>query len=87
MKRLGYSDGLSTGAIVLVDDYAEPALCKRIAAAYNDNPYSRNLKRTFAPSDWLPGVRLACDEFLSDKAEEMTVLIAGEERHGFFRKR
>jgi O-methyltransferase len=77
---------LSSGAVVLVDDYAESVLCKSIAAAYNDNPYSRGLGRTYTLSNWLPGVRKACDEFLANKPEEMTVLIAGEERHGFFRK-
>ena len=77
---------LAPGAVVLVDDYAEQGLCERIAEAYNGNPYTRNHRRKYLPSDWLPGVRQACDEFLADKPEEMTVLIAGDERHGFFRK-
>jgi O-methyltransferase len=77
---------LPQGAIVLVDDYADPMACQRMAAAYNVNPYCKNLMRTYNPTDWLPGVKLACDEFLADKPEEMTVLIAGEERHAFFRK-
>ena len=77
---------LSPGAVVLVDDYGDPAACQRIAAAYNINPYCKNLGRKYAPTDWLPGVRIACEEFLADKPEDMTILIAGEERHAFFRK-
>ena len=34
----------------------------------------------------LPGVKRACDEFFADKPEEINVLIAGAEAHGFFRK-
>jgi O-methyltransferase len=33
-----------------------------------------------------PGVKSACDDFLRDKPEKMTVLIAGHEAHGYFRK-
>jgi len=40
------------------------------------------------PIGWhkLPGVKKACDEFLSDKPEKMAPLYAGEYAHGFFRK-
>ena len=40
------------------------------------------------PVGWhkLPGVKKACDEFLSDKPEKMAPLYAGEYAHGFFRK-
>lgn len=34
----------------------------------------------------LPGVKAACDEFFQDKPEKITVLIAGCESHGYFRK-
>jgi len=34
----------------------------------------------------LPGVKTACDEFLQDKPEQMTVLVAGAGAHAFFRK-
>ncbi len=70
---------LAPGAVVLVDDYADPDLCVKIGQSYEDNPYNRNLTRKYKPIDWLPGVRVACDEFLANKPEEMTVLIAGEE--------
>lgn len=34
----------------------------------------------------LPGVKKACDEYLANKPERMSVLYAGEYSHGFFRK-
>lgn len=34
----------------------------------------------------LPGVKKACDEFFADKPEKVSVLIAGNESHGYFRK-
>lgn len=77
---------LAPGAIVLVDDYARADVCDLITEYYAQNPYTKNSRRKVAPTDWLPGVRLACDEFLADKPEEMCVLLAGEERHAYFRK-
>lgn len=77
---------LSSGAVVVVDDYADAGLCGRIKNAYRENPYVVNTGRRINISDWLPGVRVACDEFLMDKPEEMTALLAGEERHAYFRK-
>lgn len=77
---------LSPGAVVLVDDYADTGLCSEIVKAYGDNIYWKNMGRRCQASNWLPGVQKACEEFLADKPEEMTVLIAGDERHAFFRK-
>lgn len=37
--------------------------------------------------DHLPGVKRACDEFLADKPETVSVLYSGPLPHGFFRKR
>lgn len=34
----------------------------------------------------LPGVKRACDEFLADKSERVSVLYAGDYAHGYFRK-
>jgi O-methyltransferase len=34
----------------------------------------------------LPGVKKACDEYLADKPERMSLLYAGDYTHGFFRK-
>jgi O-methyltransferase len=40
------------------------------------------------PNGWnyLPGVKIACDEFLADKPEIMSYLYSGSFTHGFFRK-
>ena len=40
------------------------------------------------PSGWnyLPGVKKACDEFLSDKPERVSYIYSGVYSHGFFRK-
>jgi O-methyltransferase len=39
-------------------------------------------------SGWneLPGVKQACDEYLADKPESVSLLYAGDYSHGFFRK-
>jgi len=37
-------------------------------------------------NNFLPGVKQACDEFFADKPEEVKVLVAGCEAHGYFRK-
>jgi O-methyltransferase len=34
----------------------------------------------------LPGVKVACDEYLRDKPERVSVLYAGDRAHGFLRK-
>lgn len=34
----------------------------------------------------LPGVKQACDEFFKNKKEKVSVLVAGCEAHGYFRK-
>lgn len=77
---------LPPGAIALIDDYADDDTCRQISEMYGYNPYMINASRHYCPKDWLPGVRLACDEFLSDKPEKVNVLLAGEERHGYFVK-
>jgi O-methyltransferase len=40
------------------------------------------------PTGWnkLPGVKAACDEYLSDKPEKVEFIYSGGESHGFFRK-
>ncbi len=35
----------------------------------------------------LPGVKKACDEFLSDKEENVSLLYSGDYTHGYFRKK
>lgn len=88
---------LSPGAIVVVDDYCDPALVPQIEQVYNENPYSRSPyagdgvttpvpPRQYHIGNWVPAVKRACDEFLADKDEEWTVMLAAEEKHAFFRK-
>lgn len=88
---------LSRGAIVVVDDYCDPALVPHIEQVYNENPYNRSPyagdgatdpvpPRQYHIGNWVPAVKRAADEFLSDKPEEWTVLLAAEEKHAFFRK-
>ncbi len=77
---------LSKGAIVVVDDYCDDELSRIIEEAYNVNLYSKKNETSYVIHNWVPAVKRACEEFLEDKPEEITVLIAGEEKHGFFRK-
>ena len=37
-------------------------------------------------SNLLPGVKAACDEYLRDKPEKVSLIYAGNHSHGFFRK-
>ncbi|HEU5321017.1 MAG TPA: TylF/MycF/NovP-related O-methyltransferase, partial [Methylomirabilota bacterium] len=42
---------------------------------------------SFGPGwNLLPGVKKACDEFLADKPERVSMLYAAEYSHGYFRK-
>lgn len=88
---------LTPGAVVVVDDYCDDELSPQIIEAYNNNPYHRSPysgapptdkipPRQYAIGNWLPAVKRAVDEFMADKPEEFSVMIAGEEKHGFFRK-
>jgi O-methyltransferase len=77
---------LSPRAVVVIDDYCEPTLHKEIEDLINENRYSLETGRKITIKNLLPGVKEACDEFLSDKTEKVYVLIAGEERQGYFRK-
>ncbi len=77
---------LSKGAIVVIDDYGSPKIHKKIEKFINENPYSQGNGRKIKIINVLPGVKKACDEFLKYKKEKMYILIAGEERQGYFRK-
>lgn len=77
---------LAKGAIVLIDDYCDPVIVDKMNNGINQNGYSQRSGRRIRIFDALPGVKKACDEFLADKPEKIHVLIAGEERHAFFRK-
>lgn len=77
---------LSTGAIVVIDDYGIPKIHKKIEKIINCNKYSLESGRKIRINNILPGVKRACDEFFKDKKEDLKILIAGEERHAYFRK-
>ena len=78
---------LSPGAVVVVDDYCDDAAARRIESAYAANVYHKPFpNRPWRINNWVPAVQTACEEFMIDKPEEMTVLIAGDEKHAFFRK-
>ena len=78
-----YLDGDLYDSILISLKHVYPKLTKGAICLiddYNDpsvNPNGFNK---------LPGVKKACDEYLSDKPEEVTLLYAGEYSHGFFRK-
>jgi O-methyltransferase len=77
---------LSKGAVVVVDDYYDPDLHPKIMEGYNTNVYHKNNGRKFSRINFFPGVKLACDEFFSDKPEKMSVLISADDTHAYFRK-
>ena len=86
---------LASGGIVVVDDYCDNELSPKVEAAYRDNLYNRSPysgsgpqlpPRGYCIGNWVPAIKRACEKFLSDKSEEMTVMIAAEEKHAFFRK-
>lgn len=63
-------------------DYVYPRLSKGAVCLIDDycDPSVCNIWNK------LPGVKRACDEFLADKPEKVSVLHAGEYAHGFFHK-
>lgn len=62
--------------------YVYPRLSKGAVAVIDDY----NDPKVYEVNNILPGVKRACDEFFKDKKEEVGVLIAGGESHGYFRK-
>lgn len=62
--------------------YVYPKLSKGAVVVIDDycDPKVNNVNNI------LPGVKRACDEFFKDKKEKVSVLIAGNESHGYFRK-
>lgn len=77
---------LSKGAIVVIDDYFDKKIHKKIERQINSNKYSKKNGRKIKINNILPGVKRACDEFFKDKKEKPLILVAGEERHAYFRK-
>ena len=62
--------------------YTYPKLTKGAVVVIDDycDPAVHNVHNI------LPGVKQACDEFFKDKPEKVSVLIAGCQSHGYFRK-
>ncbi len=78
---------LSKGSIVIIDDYFDKKTHPKIEKLLNKNKYSIKSGRKIKINNILPGVKSACDEFFKNKKENLIILIAGEERHAYFRKR
>lgn len=77
---------LSRGAIVVIDDYHDASLAAPIKSAYDGNPYQRAIAPVPLMQNHFPGVQQGVEEFLADKSEAVTVMLAAHEKHCFFRK-
>ena len=77
---------LSKGAIVIIDDYYCREGHMKIEKRMNKNSYQQFRNIITEVKDILPGVKKACDEFFEDKPEKIIVLMAGCERHAYFKK-
>jgi O-methyltransferase len=78
-----YLDGDLYDSILISLEYVYPRLTKGAICLIDD--YS---DPSINPVGWnkLPGVKKACDEYLADKQEKVSLLYAGDYTHGFFRK-
>jgi O-methyltransferase len=78
-----YLDGDLYDSILISLEYVYPRLTKGAICLIDDygDP-------SINPAGWnkLPGVKKACDEYLLDKEEKVSLLYAGDYTHGFFRK-
>jgi O-methyltransferase len=78
-----YLDGDLYDSILISLEYVYPRLTKGAICLIDDygDP-------SINPAGWnkLPGVKKACDEYLADKPEKVSLLYAGDYTHGFFRK-
>ena len=78
-----YLDGDLYDSILISLEYVYPRLTKGAVCLIDDygDP-------SINPTGWnkLPGVKKACDEYLADKREKVSLLYAGDYTHGFFRK-
>jgi len=72
---------LSKNAVAVVDDYHDEKIHPKI-----QQEFSKFIGHNGKIYDMFPGVKKACDEFFRDKKEKMFVLVAGYERHAYFRK-
>jgi len=75
-------DGDLYSSIIVSLEYVYPRLSKGAVCLIDDycDP------AVYDGWNKLPGVKHACDEFLSEKPEEVSVLYAADYAHGYFRK-
>lgn len=75
-------DGDFYSSIIDSLTYVYPKLSKGAVVVIDDycDPKKLNVNNI------LPGVKKACDDFLKDKKEKVSILVAGCESHGYFRK-
>jgi O-methyltransferase len=78
-----YLDGDLYESILVSLEHVYPKLAKGAVCLIDD--YNDPSINTLGWNK-LPGVKKACDEYLSNKPEKVTLLYAGEYPHGFFRK-
>lgn len=78
-----YLDGDLYESILLSLEYVYPRLSECAICLIDDY----NDPSVLPGWNQLPGVKRACDEFLADKPEQMSVLYAGNRSHGYFRKK
>jgi O-methyltransferase len=78
-----YLDGDLYESILISLEYVYPRLTTGAICLIDD--YC-DLSVNPVGSNKLPGVKKACDEYLADKQEKVSLLYAGDYTHGFFRK-
>lgn len=77
---------ISKGGVILIDDYYDSEVHKKIEKDLNENKRNIGQKRRYIIKDVAPGVKKAVDEFLRDKKEEIFVLVSGDDCHAYFKK-
>lgn len=78
-----YLDGDLYDSIMVSLNYVYPRLSRGAVCLVDDY-----CDTSINPGGWnhLPGVKKACDDFLSDKPERMVYIYSGAFTHAFFRK-
>ncbi len=74
------------GAITVIDDYRDPLMHPKIQKMLNCNCRNRSEGRQYDIRECMPGVKKACDQFFSDKPEDVFILLAGDGSQGYFVK-
>jgi O-methyltransferase len=74
-------------AIMIIDDYCNLKIHKKIEKKLNSNKWNHNRKRKYLIKDYFPGVKKACDEFFNKKKEKVHILISGDQCHAYIVKK